>query len=310
MFGVAIQEADAPAAVQRIAEAERAGVEAAWANMGGAGGVDMLPVFAVAATRTERIKLGTAIIHTWSRHPLVLAQESAAIEQLAPGRLRLGIGPTSAVLAKRLYGLEYRKPLTNLREYLITVRALLHEGTVEFQGEHVTARGRLSVTAPVPVLASALRPRSFELCGELSDGAISWMCPLSYLLEVALPAMRRGAEKAGRETPPLVAHVPIAMTADREAARALARTQLAMYASVPNYRGMFAAAGFDATEGYSDELLDDLVVSGDESAVAEALGRWREAGVGEVLAHPLFEPDDREPALKSAYAAVARAAGA
>ena len=310
MFGVAIQEADAPAAVQRIAEAERACVEAAWANMGGAGGVDMLPVFAVAATRTERIKLGTAIIHTWSRHPLVLAQESAAIEQLAPGRLRLGIGPTSAVLAKRFYGLEYRKPLTNLREYLITVRALLHEGTVEFQGEHVTARSRLSVTAPVPVLASALRPRSFELCGELSDGAISWMCPLSYLLDVALPAMRRGAEKAGRETPPLVAHVPIAMTADREAARALARTQLATYASGQNFRGMFAAAGFDVTEGYSDQLLDDLVVSGDESEVAEALANWHQAGVGEVLAHPLFEPDDREPALKSAYAAIARAAGA
>ena len=70
------------------------------------------------------------------------------------------------------------------------------------------------------------------------------------------------------------------------------------------------AGGFDATEGYSDELLDDLVVSGDESEVAETLGSWREAGVGEVLAHPLFEPDNREPALKSAFAAVARAAGA
>ena len=307
MFGVAIQARSAAAAVEQIAQAEAAGVQGAWATMGGAGGVDMIPVYAAAAARTERILLGSAIVHTWSRHPLTFAQEAMAIDELGPGRFRLGIGPTTAFFVERSYGRPYTRPLTNLREYLYTIRTLLHEGSVEFEGFHVSARARLSPHRPLPVMASALRPKSYELCGELSDGAISWVSPLKYLVETALPAMQAGAAKADRDRPPLVAHVPIAVTTDREAARTMAREQLAMYARVPNYQGMFAAAGYDVSEGYGDDLLDDLVVSGTEDEVVDGLQRWIDAGVGEVLAHPLVGPD-RESSIAAAFAAVARAA--
>jgi F420-dependent oxidoreductase-like protein len=307
MFGVAIQARSAAAAVEQIAQAEAAGVQAAWATMGGAGGVDMIPVYAAAAARTERILLGSAIVHTWSRHPLTFAQEAMAIDELGPGRFRLGIGPTTAFFVERSYGRPYIKPLTNLREYLYTIRTLLHEGSVEFEGVHVSARARLSPHRPLPVMASALRPKSYELCGELSDGAISWVSPLKYLVDTALPALRAGAAKADRDAPPLVAHVPIAVTTDREAARTMAREQLAMYARVPNYQGMFAAAGYDVSEGYGDDLLDDLVVSGTEDEVVAGLQRWIDAGAGEVLAHPLVGPD-RESSIAAAFAAVARAA--
>ena len=306
MFGVSIQARSAPAAVEQIAQAEAAGVQAAWATMGGAGGVDMMPVFAAAAANTERIFLGNAIVHTWSREPVAFAQETMAIQELGPGRFRLGIGPTTAFYVERFYGREYTKPLTNLREYLYVIRTLLHEGSVEFEGVHVSSRARISPHAPVPVMASALRPKSYELCGELSDGAISWMSPLKYLSEIALPAMQAGAANANREAPPLVAHVPIAVTTNREAARQMAREQLAMYARVPNYQGMFAAAGYDVSEGYGDDLLDDLVVSGTEDEVVAGMQRWIDAGVGEVLAHPLLE-EDRDASIAAAFAAVARA---
>ena len=306
MFGVLIQARSAPAAVEQIIQAEAAGVQAAWSTMNGAGGVDMMPVFAAAAAKTERIFLGNAIVHTWSRHPVAFAQETMAIQELGPGRFRLGIGPTTAFYVERFYGTEYSKPLTNLREYLYTIRQLLHEGSVKFEGVHVSSRARISPHAPVPVMASALRPKSYGLCGELSDGAISWMSPLKYLSEIALPALEAGAELAGREVPPLVAHVPIAVTTNREAARQMAREQLAVYAGVPNYQGMFAAAGYDVTEGYGDDLLDDLVVSGTEDEVVAGLQRWIDAGVGEVLAHPLLE-EDRDASIAAAFAAVARA---
>jgi F420-dependent oxidoreductase-like protein len=308
MYGVAIQAGTAREAVEQIEQAEAAGIDAAWATMGGAGGADMIPVYAAAAVRTSTIRLGTAIVHTWPRHPIVLAQEAMAIEQLAPGRFRLGVGPTSAVNTQRMYGIEYRKPLTQLREYLTTIRELLHEGKVDFEGEHVTVRSQLRTPAPIPVFASALRPRSYELCGEVSDGAISWMSPLNYLVEVALPAMQRGAERVSREAPRLVAHVPVVVTSDRAAARERARAQLAMYARVPNYQGMFAAAGYDVAEGYSDELLDDLVVSGSEDEVAAGLRRWSEAGVSEVLAHPLLDASDRATSIARAFVAVGIAA--
>jgi F420-dependent oxidoreductase-like protein len=307
MFGVAIEASSGPDCVAQIQQAEAAGVPAAWATMGAAGVCDMMPVLAAAAAQTERILLGNSIVHTWSRQPATFVEEALAIDEFGPGRFRLGIGPTTAFFVERMYGQPYGKPLTNLREYLHTIRTLLRDGKVTFEGEHVSLRWRISAESSVPVMASALRPKSYELCGELADGAISWMCPLKYLTETALPALQRGAEGTGREAPPLVAHVPIAVTTDRDAARAMAREQVGYYAQVPNYQGMFAAAGYEVTDGYSDELLDDLVVSGTEEEVAAGLQRWAEAGMGEVLAQPLHGPD-REASRAAAFAAVARAA--
>ncbi|MCC6382149.1 MAG: LLM class flavin-dependent oxidoreductase, partial [Dehalococcoidia bacterium] len=153
MYGVAIQGRDARTAVEQIEQAERAGVQAAWATMFGAGGADLMPVFAAAAVRTSRILLGTAIVHTWARHPVVLAQEAAAIEQLSPGRFRLGVGPSAPGMVEQMYGMGYRKPLSHLAEFLQATRTLLHTGQVDFAGELLTARGTISEPAPVPVMA-------------------------------------------------------------------------------------------------------------------------------------------------------------
>ena len=312
IIGVSIQAGSAAEAVAQVRQAENAGVQAAWATIGVAGGADAITTFAAALTQTERILLGTSIVQTWPRHPITFAQEVVALESLAPGRFRLGIGPGHELMMAPTYGVRWEAPLTNLREYLTVLRALLHEGEVDFEGRHVTARSRVRTPTQTPIMASALRPRSFELCGELADGAISWMCPWPYLVEQALPALRRGAEQAGREAPPLVAHVPIAVSEDREAVYALARDQLSGYARIPFYRAMFLKAGYaDVGEGgYSDELLANLVVHGTEDEVVAGLVALIEMGMGEVLAAPLIEPEDRDGSLARAFAAVARAGAA
>lgn len=307
-IGVLIQAADAAEAVAQIRQAEDAGIEAAWSTMGGAGGGDVMTTFAAALTATDRILLGTAIVQTWPRHPIAIAGQVLALEALAPGRFRLGIGPAHESAMTGTYGYDFTAPLTNLREYLTVVCALLHEGEVDFEGRHVTARSSIRATVQTPVMASALRPRSFELCGELADGAISWMCPRSYLVEQALPALRRGAQAAVRQPPPLVAHVPICVTENGGGSDELVREQLGNYGGIPFYQAMFAQAGFpDAAERYSDELLGDLVISGSEEEVVSGLLELLEAGMGEVLAAPVLDPGDRERSIERAFAAVARA---
>ena len=308
MIGALIQAAGAPQAVEQIVQAERAGVPAVWATSGGIGVADLLATWAAAAVRSARVVVGTSIVRTWPRHPVALAEEALAIEQLAPGRFRLGIGPTGEAQAVQTYGADYRKPLTQVREYLTVLRSLLHDGEVDFVGEHVTARARIRTPVRTPLMASAAGLRAFELCGEVSDGAISWVAPKSYLMKQALPALRRGAEQAGRAVPPLIAHVPMAVNADRQAARALAREQLAPYARSAHFRGTWTRAGYDEAEGYSDALLDDLLVSGSEAEVAAGLVAWIKDDMGEVLAHPLLDPNDREGSLARAFAAIAGAA--
>ena len=108
--------------------------------------------------------------------------------------------------------------------------------------------------------------------------------------------------------PPLVAHVPIAVNEDRAAVHALARSQLGFYGGTPFYAAMFERAGFpNSGDGYSDELLDDLVVSGSEEQVVAGLAALADAGMGEVLAAPLIDPDDRETSITASFAAIGRA---
>ena len=305
--GVSIQARSAAEFVTQVQQAEAAAIRVAWTTIGGAGGADPLTAAAAALTQTESIDIGTAIIPTWPRHPIILAQQAQALEQLAPGRLRLGLGPSHEPMMTQSFGVEWEAPLANLREYLLVIRELAGTGQVAFEGRHVTARTRLAEPFPLTLMASALRPRSFETCGELADGAISWMCPRQFLVEEALPAIGRGAARAGRDAPPLVAHVPMLVSDDRADVRRLIG-QLGRYAQIPFYRAMFEAAGYpELDKGYPDALLDDLVVSGTESEVAARLAGYIENGAGEVLAAPLLDPADRDGSLERAFSAIARA---
>ena len=302
MIGVFVPSLEAREAVESIKVAEDLGVAAVWLTQAGVA-PDSMAVLAAAAAVTDRIKLGTAIIPTWPRAAVLIAQQALAIDMIAPGRFRLGIGPSTAAGMEPLYGVKYRRPMKNLREYLTTLQALLHEGRVKFEGEFVQALARLSRPADVPVMASALSPGAFRVCGEAAEGAISWMCAWQYLRNTALPAMAAGAKAAGRrETPPLIAHVPVCLSEDRDEVRRAAREQVGRYSQFPPYQAMFAAAGYgDLSGGLTDELIDDLVVSGTATAVRARLEEILGEGAGEVLVHPLVIGDDREAYVRSIY---------
>src|SRR5437667_10255167 len=91
-IGVYIEARDTGDAIARIREAEQAGVQQIWMATEFAGRADILTVFAAVASQTERIRLGTGVVPIYPRHPLVTAQQALAIHDIAPGRLRLGVG--------------------------------------------------------------------------------------------------------------------------------------------------------------------------------------------------------------------------
>jgi F420-dependent oxidoreductase-like protein len=290
-IGVQLSNRDGRELVETIRRAEERGVAAVWTPQGGIT-PDTMVLLGAAAQVTSRIKLGTSIVPTWPRAPILIAQQAMALESLAPGRFRLGIGPSTSAAMGPLYGTEYHKPLSHLREYLTIIRAFLHEGAVDFQGEFASARVRLREPIEVPVMASALSAGAFRLCGEVADGAITWMCPWDYLKSVGLPAMRRGAEIAGRETPPLVAHVPICLSSDFDQVRLAAQEQVGAYGRFPVYEAMFKASGFpDTAAGLPDALIESLVAFGSEEQIIERLGQIRREGAAELMAHILFTED-------------------
>lgn len=307
--GVAFRPTDAGQAVDFVGRAEATGIATAWMVMP-ATGLDSLTLLAAAAARTERIALGTAIVPAFIQHPLKLATQALALEGLAPGRLRLGIGTAHRPTIEGVYHLPFDRPLSQLREHLTVLRTVLRDGEVSFGGEFYTVDGQIAAAPGTPVLISALRAPAFALAGEASDGALSWLCPIDYLLAEAKPAIGAGAAAAGRPAPPLLAHVPVVTSPDAGAVRERARQQLASYAGLTLYARMFAAAGFPVgTDGaVPDALVDDLVVGGDEGAIADGLRRRlaRLDDNDELLVSLFPGPDPRadEAVLLRAMAAV------
>jgi F420-dependent oxidoreductase-like protein len=311
LIGVVVSAADSTGILAGIEQAERLEIPAAWLTTGGVG-LDALTLYAAAAVRTSRIRLGTSITPTFPRHPLVVAQQVQVLAQLAPGRFRLGLGPSHRPSVEAMYGFDFRAPLGHLREYVQIVKTVLQRGAVDFDGRYYHAHGRIRTPVDVPVMASALQRKSFEFCGAEADGAISWVCPGVYLRDVALPAMRAGAEGAGRPIPPLMAHAPICVHEKPDEVRDAARQQLANYVRLPFYVQMLTAAGFPeaSTGAWSDAMIETVVLSGEESRVADRLHELFSFGATEILVSPLAAGSDREASLERTLRLVAEAAKA
>ena len=126
--GLIVNGTNTEDAVNTIITTEDAGVRQIWMSQP-PNLPDVLTTFAAAAAKTSSVNLGTSIVPTYPRHPLVLTQQALALHDIAPGRLRLGIGPSHSLIEK-MYGLQHTKPLAHLREYVEVLRTALWAGKV------------------------------------------------------------------------------------------------------------------------------------------------------------------------------------
>src|SRR6476469_9016401 len=98
--------------------------------------LDGLTALALAGQVTHTMELGTAVMPTYPRHPLAMAQQALSTQAATDGRLVLGIGPSHPVVIERMYGLEYQAPALHTREYVeVLRRAFAGTGNVEYHGE-------------------------------------------------------------------------------------------------------------------------------------------------------------------------------
>lgn len=232
-----------------------------------------------------------------------MAQQVFALNDIALGRLHLGIGPSHRSVIEGIFGLQQRKPLLYLREYVEVLRAILWNGKVDHHGEFFNVVVSLPGTPRIPILISTLGEKAFQLAGEVADGALSWLCPVPNLLRVGLPALQRGAAEGGRSAPPpLVAHVLVALTTDRQAAMAAGHQLIDIYTRYPFYVKMFTNAGFPTTVGGTapDTLVESLVISGNEDTVSGHFSELLASGLNELMVTllPIIDANDEQARLQ------------
>ncbi len=153
---------------------------------------------------TERIKVGSGVVNNWTRNPALLASTFATLDDLAPGRVVLGIGAWWDPLASKV-GIERTRPLVAMRETIEAVRALLNNETVTYHGEFVDFDGveldyvhQERRPKDVPIYLGATGMKMMELAGEIADGVVlNYLVSPAYNTE-AMEHLAAGAARAGR----------------------------------------------------------------------------------------------------------------
>ena len=207
---------------------------------------DAFSILSVLATQTNSLQLATGVTHTVTRHPAVLANSWATLQELSAGRAICGIG----VGESAVHNLGLKPERLAVFEQKVTVmRALLNGETVEYEGKDIEMPWS---TQPVPIVMASSGPRSLQMAGRIADGVLFQVGANPRLVQYALDNIRKGAEQAGRKLEDLKLYMRIATAVDDD--REKAQQEMKGYASVA------AGTVFKTVprEYFDDELYEDL----------------------------------------------------
>ena len=234
---------------------------------------DAVSLCASLAHVTERITFGTSIQPIYLRHPVNLGQAAAHVQEVSGGRFVLGVGVSHGPIHDRL-GVQVGKPLSDVRDYVVAMRAGASE------------------KAPLPpIVLATLRTKMLQLAVEVADGAVWANAARSHMAESlsVVPADRRDSFFVGNM-------IPTVIDDDRSAAAAVNRRTLTGYVILPNYRNYWKEAGYveemEAIEAalaagerdrlpeiMSDSWLADVTLFGSATDVLDGYEAWLGAGV-------------------------------
>jgi coenzyme F420-dependent glucose-6-phosphate dehydrogenase len=180
-----------------------------------------------AAHATTRVQLGTgvtSIIHRYN--PVVVAQQIATLELLAPGRAFLGVGSGEAMneVPAGMTWPSTEEQLARTEEALTIITRLLDGETVDFDGRFFKTKGAVLYSRPPrrpPVYMSAFYEGAAEVAGRLADGVWTLADPTKAAKVIA--AYRNGCERSGREAGEIILQMVVSVAADDDAALQQAR---------------------------------------------------------------------------------------
>lgn len=302
-IGLGIENVNARDYVAQAQAAERLGFDSFW--------VPEDCVFpgafssgAAIATATSRIKIGTAVINPYTRHPVLIAMELAALDQLSGGRAILGLGASLRLWIEEQMGIDYAKSLSALRDAVAIIRRLLAGEEVAYQGRvfQASAGMRLNLEperTAVPIYLGTMAPKALELTGAIADG---WL-PFGFVEPAAarrsVEHIRTGAARAGRSLSGFDYSVNLLMAvaeddrAAREAVKPMLATLLAWLANQPQ-QPMFTDYGLTPADAdvirrsyargelrpdfVSDAMVEGMALAGSPQRCREKLAALIEAG--------------------------------
>ncbi|MGI9589875.1 MAG: LLM class flavin-dependent oxidoreductase [Myxococcota bacterium] len=289
-------------------------------------GPDSFSLAGAIAQATSTIEIGTAIVPVYNRTPAVLAMTAATLADLSEGRFKLGLGTSSHAITEEWNGIPLARPLARVRETVTVLRQALAGEKTSLEGETLRSQGfRLGVRSKesAPVYLAALREKMLELAGEIGDGLILNLFPVSALPKI-LAAHRAGGARVGRDVSgqEVVCRFQVGLGSNVAASRDLVRLAFGGYVAQPVYNAYFRWCGFEkeaqavadafarrdraaTAAAMTDELIDRIAILGEGDACREQIAGFVAGGVTTPVLSPLA--GDR-PGVERVFAELAPAA--
>ena len=294
--------------------ADELGYDSFWIPEGW--GYEIFSLLAEMAVHTKRIKLGTAIVNTFSRSPALIAMSAATIDEISEGRFVLGIGTSGKNVIEGFHGRPFEKPLTQTRDVIRAVRALLAGQKLSDAGAELAKYRpfKLEMTparADVPIYVAALKQKAIESIGELADGWIPTFWPYDRLAQgrewIAAGAARAGRDASKIVTAPFTPVLPLG----GDAGAMMAKQIISFYIGGMGdyYIELLSGFGFaedcqkiaalyqdkatraQAAAAVPDSMMEALTISGDPQQCIAELHRRRSFGSD----HPILNLPNNMP---------------
>lgn len=224
---------------------------------------------------TQRLILATGIARVHERSPHACALTERFLHERFPGRFVLGLGVSHPIVVERVLGQEYGPPVATIRSYLDAMDA--------------TRGGSRLAPGAGPRVLAALGPRMLALAAERSDGAHTYLAPVSHTA---------WARELLGEAALLAPSIKVVLTADRAEGLLIARASVLPTIASPAYRANVLRSGFEIDEldgNLSDRVVDALVAIGDETAIASRIQEHLVAGADHVCIEVLTGDDTTVP---------------
>ncbi len=286
-----------PGAEDSVQEAERLGFDSLWTAE--AYGSDALMPLAWWGSRTERLKLGSAIVQISARTPAATAMAAMTLDHLSEGRLILGLGVSGPQVVEGWYGQPFAKPLSRTREYIGILRNLwARQGPVTSDGPHYplplkavpggpepTGLGKplkssiRPLREEIPIYLAAEGPKNIALAGELGDGWLAlFFSPHheDFYRQALSKGLERPQARCSKEDFEVAATVPLIVTDEVDEAADALRPMYALYFGGMGARGANFHANVAIRMGYEQQVarIQELYLEGKkQEAAAEVPGK-------------------------------------
>lgn len=286
--------------------AERLGFDACWLGEdffyhGG------IATATAAAERTERITLGLGVLSPLPRHPALTAMEVATLDEIAHGRLIVGVGNGVPAWMRQMR-LMPKSPLSAMREGVELCRRLVSGETVTYEGACFSLdQVRLGFAPPraaIPMYLGVEGPKGMELSGEIADGTVVSILAGPDYVRWAREHIATGQARGPLHGRPhqLVVYVVISVNDDGAKARDAVHRTLAEYAGVGGANQLTRQAGIAEDrlqemnriyrsgrlplELVDDDMVDRLAVAGTPEQCERGIRKLIEAGADQIVFFP------------------------